>query len=142
MIKTLNVGEPIDYPVINAMITRMNQLDAADRLTGMAWDTAKTKYTTSKDNIAFQAFRVRRKTTNKESDYTAAIGTVNYPQAFAAPPIVVVTPQDGGQFLVPYIDRVTAAGFVLSVARLSKSWADAPTACTLNVVAFGPAKIN
>lgn len=142
MIKTLNVGEPIDYPTINAIITRLNKLDYADRITGLSWVTGATKYTTTKDNIAFQAFRVARRTTNKESDYTAAIGEVKFPVAFAATPVVVVTPQDGGQYLVPYVSGVNSAKFNLSVARLSKSWADAPTVCTLNVIAFGPAVIR
>jgi hypothetical protein len=142
LIKTLNVGEPIDYPLINALINRINQLDSADRLSGLTWDQSVTKYTTSKDNISFQAFKLRKKVVNSGGNYYGSIGKISYPQAFAATPIVVVTFQGDGAYLVPYVKEVNAASFELSVARLSQSFADPPTAVTANIIAMGPTKIN
>jgi hypothetical protein len=137
LIKRLDSGEPIDYPTINAIIDRLNALDSADHLGGIAYDKAKTRYDTTKDKLTVQAFRVNVKTSNKESDYTAHVGKIAFPTAFAAPPIVTVGFNNGGMYLVPYVYDITSAGFGLSVLRASASNADAPTSVNINCIAVG-----
>ena len=137
MIKKLNVGEPIDYNTINALIERLNALDSADRLSAIAYDLAKTKYVTTKDNLNVQAFRVSRNASGG-GGYYSSIGRITFPNAFAAPPIVTVTFNGGNSYLVPYVSEITASAFLLSVARLSYSWADVPSAVSVNVIAVGP----
>jgi hypothetical protein len=137
-INKIQKNEPIDMGLINSIIDRVNKLDSAGNLT-VTSHNGTTKYTTANANLLVQAFTVIKSVTALDTFHGSA-GTVTFGQAFAAAPVVTVTPV-WSLYLVPAVFDITPTGFGLKVARSNEDGA-IPTSVKFNVIAIGPIKAS
>lgn len=140
MIKKLDNGEPIDMVLLNKIISRLNALDDADKLTAIA--QRSTQYKSTEDNIIVQGFRKQGiKLTRDATGYHGNIGNVAFPVPFADIPVVTVT-FDSCTYMLPYVTSVSTTGFNLGGMRLSQTFADVPTSVNFNVIAIGASRVT
>lgn len=141
IIPQLSNGEPIDYNRINQIIAGVNEAQTAGSTQAIV--SRDTTYHSTDDNIVVQAFRrTFRPDTTKV--YTTVGGaspwTVSYPMKFSISPIITVTFDAGGQYLVPYVTSVGTSSFQLGVIRIGQpqNTATLNSPVNANIIAVGP----
>jgi len=140
-VSKLTAGQAIDRDKFNELVDAVNRLEDAGNIKTNVYRT--TTYSSDDDNIGVLAFNFALSGWNTgvtyESGKIISFSKYNNGMSFTAPPVVTVTPNGSGAFLIPYVTNINTSSFALGIGRWHPTTtSNLPGTVWFNVVAVGP----